>query len=316
MRRLLLAVLPALIPLLATAQPSLRVAGPPVAVTRAESGPFTAPRWSPAGDRIAFTRPGYAGLWVIQPDGDGLRAVSDAPGAGFGFSWSPDGSTLLARVAREAEGRRSHAVSLIDPLGGDVRYLTDFRARMPSLPEWAPGTSDVVLAGREGLERFASGLPETARKGGRADRFVLLREGRPVVADAEHLVQEPLNLFGEQTLLNLATAPDGRRVAFEVLGGHAWVADPDGGNPVDLGPGHRPQWSPDGTWVVLMVTEDDGERFTASDLVAVRADGSETVRLTDTPDRLEMNPSWSPDGRRVAYDDLRDGVIYLLPLAR
>ena len=60
---------------------------------------------------------------------------------------------------------------------------------------------------------------------------------------------------------------------------------------------------------------DDGERFLASDLVAVRSDGSASVQLTDTPDRLEMNPSWSPDGRSLVYDDLRNGVIYLLPVA-
>jgi Tol biopolymer transport system component len=29
-----------------------------------------------------------------------------------------------------------------------------------------------------------------------------------------------------------------------------------------------------------------------------------------------MNPSWSPDGARLAYDDLVDGVVYLLPIAR
>jgi Tol biopolymer transport system component len=63
-----------------------------------------------------------------------------------------------------------------------------------------------------------------------------------------------------------------------------------------------------------MVTEDDGYAVTASDLVAVRADGSARVALTQTPDRIEMNPSWRPDGRAIAFDDLTDGALYLLPV--
>ena len=47
--------------------------------------------------------------------------------------------------------------------------------------------------------------------------------------------------------------------------------------------------------------------------MAVRADGSARVALTTTPGRLEMNPSWSPDGRAVAFDD--GDALYLLPLA-
>jgi Tol biopolymer transport system component len=64
-----------------------------------------------------------------------------------------------------------------------------------------------------------------------------------------------------------------------------------------------------------MVTEDDGERYLSSELVAVRSDGSARVQLTDTPDRQEMNPSWSPDGTRLAFDDILDGVVYVLPIA-
>ncbi len=62
-----------------------------------------------------------------------------------------------------------------------------------------------------------------------------------------------------------------------------------------------------------MRTEDDGHSITASDLYAARADGSASVRLTDTPDALEMNPSWSPEGSRIAFDDR--GALYEIRVA-
>jgi Tol biopolymer transport system component len=242
--------------------------------------------------------------------------VTGADGSGFGFSWSPDGSSIAARVDREEDDvRRSHAVVVFDVENGAPRNLTGFRPNMPSLPVWGPGTSDVVLPTPSGLDRLDGGLAPDARRAGAADRFVALRDGRPVVGNAETRTARPMDLFPGETLLNLVTSPDGNRVAFEVLGGHVWAVDVATGSAIDLGRGYRPQWSPDGRWIVTMVTEDDGEQFLSSDLVAVRSDGSERVQLTDSPDRLEMNPSWSPDGTRLAFDDLLDGVVYVLPIA-
>ena len=52
--------------------------------------------------------------------------------------------------------------------------------------------------------------------------------------------------------------------------------------------------------------------ITDSDIYVSSTDGAVTVPLTETSDALEMNPSWSPDGKSLAFDDR--GTIYLLPL--
>ncbi|MDH3519071.1 MAG: S9 family peptidase [Myxococcales bacterium] len=62
-----------------------------------------------------------------------------------------------------------------------------------------------------------------------------------------------------------------------------------------------PQISPDGAWVAYAVRgADPGADTSTSDLWMTRWDGSETVRLTDTPES-EHAPRWSPDGRRLAF---------------
>lgn len=301
-----------------SAQGALRAAGRPVAVTGADEGPWSHPRFSPDASRLAFTSEGFAGLWVLDLDTGRSQQITDAASAGFGYAWSPDGSALLARTVQEEGGRRLHAVRLIDASTAVETEVVAPRRAFAALPVFVPGGTDIALPQGSGVESFRTPLPLAAAKAGRPDRFLLLDDARLMLADATLGTMSRLALFEGQALINLVASPGGLRAAFEVVGGHVHVVDLDnlGETPVDVGPGSRPQWSPDGNWLVLMRTEDDGERFTESDLWAVRADGGAEIQLTDTADRVEMNPSWSPDGTRIAYDDLVDGVIYLLPVAR
>jgi Tol biopolymer transport system component len=54
-------------------------------------------------------------------------------------------------------------------------------------------------------------------------------------------------------------------------------------------------WSPDGARIAFSSTKDGN-----SDLYVMRADGSDIVRLTNTPNG-EIAPSWSPDGAGIVY---------------
>ena len=293
----------------APASAQLRADGPAVPLF-ADGAAAVHPVWSPDGERIAFTREGYVGLWTVQADGDAARQLSDEPAAGFGFAWSPNGRALAARVARLDGIRRQDAIKRF-PVDGDASVLLDYGVATPGLPVWLDAFRVGVVLDGELSTYMTADAPRLAPLRGEA----VLDAGPDGlrVADLDARSLTALNPVGGQ-LLNAAPSPDGQRVAFEVVGGGLYVMDRDGANVVALGAGHRPAWSPDGRWLVFMTTEDDGHDFTAADLVAARADGSARVALTATPDRLEMNPSWSPDGRSIAFDDAVDGALYLLPV--
>ncbi len=67
--------------------------------TRLRSAGLTAPSWAPAGDLIAFvgTEGGGLGLFVVKPDGTGLRRVAacQARCALAAQPWASDGSSVV-----------------------------------------------------------------------------------------------------------------------------------------------------------------------------------------------------------------------------
>ena len=297
------------------AHAQVRVDGEPVRLTTPEQT-FAEPEWSPDGSRIAVSGARYSGIYAVDVESGAVRSITDDPGAGYGFTWAPDGQSLLARVARFDGPRRTDALVIYDADTAASEQLTDFRDDLSALPRWSASGDRVFLYANEKLEVFAlEGDFASKTDADERTEWVALKNGIASVNLARDEVR-PTRLLENETILNVTPSPDGTRVAFEVLGGNLFVTDSAGTDLIDLGPGNRPTWSPDGQWIAYMRTEDDGHTFTQSDLYAVRADGSLTVRLTDTVERLEMNPAWSPDGSRIAFDDLSDGSIYLLPVYR
>lgn len=61
------------------------------------------PQWSPKGDWIVFTsdreRTGDFKLFLIRPNGSGLRKLTDSPGDAHPI-WSPDGEWIMFSSGR------------------------------------------------------------------------------------------------------------------------------------------------------------------------------------------------------------------------
>ena len=120
------------------AQSQVRVRSLVTGEHTALSVPGVAPRWSPAGDLIAYVNSadysGYAGaLRVVRPDGGGDRQVVSGAAYAPVVDWSPDGKYIIA--ARSSYGN----LELIEVTTG-ARIPLPYARRL-SQPAWRPDSS-------------------------------------------------------------------------------------------------------------------------------------------------------------------------------
>jgi Tol biopolymer transport system component len=118
-------------------------------LTHVSTLPAANPAWSPDGTTIAFSRPGTIGLdsgiWLIHPDGSGLRRFANAAVTSDGnISWSPDG-TKIAFAAPRTDGKAPFVdIDVVNVTTGEVRVL----ARGFDYPTWSPDGRSILVLGR------------------------------------------------------------------------------------------------------------------------------------------------------------------------
>lgn len=231
------------------------------------------------------------------------------------MKWSPDAKLLLGRVAKFENRRRYNAVKIYDTTTQRETLLSEFRTLMPGLPQWAGSKWRVALLANQGMEFFAVPGKDGEAARGAVDRpLVFAGPQGLIVGSVLGAVQRKIQPVKGQ-VVNAALSPDGSKIAFEMAAGDLYVCNIDGSGPVDFGRGERPHWSPDGGKIAFMISIDDGHRMLAADIYVIRSDGTGRTNLTNSTDRLEMNCTWSPDGKSLAFDERNSGAIWVVELA-
>jgi Tol biopolymer transport system component len=275
-------------PLLVAAAAVVLVVSALVLVTRDDASERQVPAGPPADPAakyglIAFS--GAAGesraesdteIYVVAPDGTGLRALTSTPGVSeMAPRWSPDGT----RLAFLRNGTRDGELVVIDPSTGDETFSADIPnppASDVQPPEWSPDGRLIVLNATNGASPLFVDLEtRTWTGGGRGGPTGGFGgwspDGRWVLWLDDELLLVPADLLGTTDLDDVSNLPGVRPL----------LALPEGFSSVT--------WMPDSSAVVISLPD------RSIDVVTI-ADGQ---RRTLTEDGGA--PLWSPDGSHVAY---------------
>jgi Tol biopolymer transport system component len=257
----------------------------------------------PAG-RILFSQGDgeHRDIYVVGPDGRGLRRLTKSGGEAVAPDPSPDGRKI---VYEDDESTRA-VIAVIDADGGHRRVLTP--SGFQGQPSWSPDGRWIVFERDPGPGDNGVWLM-------RSDGSGLRRLTRNPYAGAE---------CGCDT--DPAFAPDGRRISFvrvraESGGlGALFLMNRDGGNLRRLtrwhvDPGVKHAWKPDRS-ELLISSNSNPAPGESSNIYVLRPDGTTLRALTHfhggSPNALAG--SWSPDGRWIVLKtDERGGYqVYVM----
>ncbi|HEV2765667.1 MAG TPA: fibronectin type III domain-containing protein, partial [Pyrinomonadaceae bacterium] len=239
--------------------------------------------------KIAFAcvGPQSAEICTVNQNGSGQVAITNNSYT----DENPGGSFDGAQIAFQSDRDGNFEIYRIMADAFDETRLTNHPAA-DTAPAWSPDAAKIAFV---------------TNRDGNNEIYVMNADGTNPVRLTNHGGSDSAP----------AWSPDGAKIAFQSTrdgNEEIYIMNADGTSPTRLTNNPAldttPTWSPGGTRLAFFSnrTSANGGGDGVGEIFVMNADGSYQQNLTNFPNVVDRDPSWSPDGTRIAFSTSRDGL--------
>jgi Tol biopolymer transport system component len=261
---------------------------------------FFYPKYSPDGNSLLLTKANYSGIWKYNLGDQSLTELTDLPSAGFSFV-SPDKSKNIYFISRDFDNNRRSIFKLfsVDKNSSETKLLYESALRLSSLS--LSEDNSLIFLEDNSLKKINADNGDVESASNLTHPFYVLDQSKILkyYRGETSVVKD----YSPSNLIWLEKLPGNNKLAVYIAGKGLVIIDDNGTENV-IGNFSSPAISPDGRMIAYNIEKDDGHRILSSDIyVAVLGDSIKSYKITDTENEIEMNPSWSPKGDELVFNN-------------
>ena len=244
------------------------------------------PQRSPDGKWVAYTvataikdtDKNNSDVWMVSWDGSQQIQITSTPEGESSAKWSPDGKYLSFVSSRM--GAKTGQLWLLNRAGGEATKLTDVKGGISDYA-WSPDSKRLVLVVQD-PDPSAIDVDDKVKEDEKKTPKPIVIDRYQFKADVEGFLR------GERSHLQL----------FDLTAKKAVPLTSGSFNE------ESPSWSPDGSQIAFVRRHGEGDvdKMPNQYIFVIDAKtGAQPRRLTTATADESGRPSWSPDGKSIAY---------------